>query len=238
MSEETKVVEPTNQQTETEVKTETSAEPVVEKAKEMTFTQQQLDNIIKQRLEAEQRKHNKALEETKKKEEEAFKQKQIEEAKTKADLEKLMQSRIAEKDNEINRYKNEIKKERIDNSILSIASQNKAISPSQVVSLMKDKVRLTDDNRVEILDNNSNVRYNSKGELLTIEESVKEFLDANPHFRQGSLSGSGSQSAIEGKTVKPFNIQDLDLSKPEDRAKYSEYRKKRDSGAIEINLNK
>ena len=238
MSEETKVVEPTNQQTETEVKTETSAEPVVEKAKEMTFTQQQLDNIIKQRLDAEQRKHNKALEETKKKEEEAFKQKQIEEAKTKADLEKLMQSRIAEKDNEINRYKNEIKKERIDNSILSIASQNKAISPSQVVSLMKDKVRLTDDNRVEILDNNSNVRYNSKGELLTIEESVKEFLDANPHFRQGSLSGSGSQSAIEGKTVKPFNIQDLDLSKPEDRAKYSEYRKKRDSGAIEINLNK
>ena len=238
MSEETKVVEPTNQQTETEVKTETSTEPVVEKAKEMTFTQQQLDNIIKQRLEAEQRKHNKALEETKKKEEEAFKQKQIEEAKTKADLEKLMQSRIAEKDNEINRYKNEIKKERIDNSILSIASQNKAISPSQVVSLMKDKVRLTDDNRVEILDNNSNVRYNSKGELLTIEESVKEFLDANPHFRQGSLSGSGSQSAIEGKTVKPFNIQDLDLSKPEDRAKYSEYRKKRDSGAIEINLNK
>ena len=236
MSEETKVVEPTNQQTETEVKTETSTEPVVEKAKEMTFTQQQLDNIIKQRLEAEQRKHNKALEETKKKEEEAFKQKQIEEAKTKADLEKLMQSRIAEKEEEINRYKNEIKKERVDNSILSIASQNKAISPNQVVSLMKDKVRLTDDNRVEILDNNSNVRYNSKGELLTIEESVKEFLDANPHFRQGSLSGSGSQSAIEGKTVKPFNIQDLDMSKAEDRQKYSEYRKLRDLKPTQINL--
>jgi hypothetical protein len=79
---------------------------------------------------------------------------------------------------------------------------------------------------------------NPKGELLSIEEKVKEFLDANPHFRKGSLSGSGSQSAVEGKTVKPFNIQDLDLSKPEDRAKYSEYRKKRDAGAIEINLNK
>ena len=233
MSEETKVVEPTNQQTETE-----ASEPVVEKAPEQTFTQQQLDNIIKQRLDAEKKKNERQLEETRKKAEEVEKQKQIQEAKTKADLEKLMQERIAEKDNEISRYKNEIKKERIDNNILSVASQNKAISPSQVVALMKDKVRLTDDNRVEILDNNSNVRYNPKGELLTIEESVKEFLDANPHFRQGSLSGSGSQSAIEGKTVKPFNIQDLDLSKPEDRAKYSEYRKKRDSGAIEINLNK
>ncbi len=234
MSEETKVVEPTNQQA--EVKTETSLEPTVEKAKEMTFTQQQLDNIIKQRLDAEQRKHNKALEETKKAEEEALKEKQIQEAKTKADLENLMKQRIAEKDNEINRYKIEMKKERVDNSILSVASQNKAISPTQVVSLMKDKVRLTDDNRVEILDNNSNVRYNPQGELLTIEESVKEFLDSNPHFRQGSLSGSGSQSAIEGKTVKPFNIQDLDMSKPEDRAKYSEYRKERDSKPTQINL--
>ena len=232
MSEEQKVVEPQNQ---TE---ETNNEPVVEKAKEVVFTQQQLDNIIKQRLDAEKKKNDRVLEEQRKQAEEIEKQKQIQEAKTKADLEKLMQQRIAEKDQEILKYKSEIKKERIDNNILSVASQNKAISPSQVVALMKDKVRLTDDNRVEILDNNSNVRYNPKGELLSIEDSVKEFLDANPHFRQGSLSGTGSQSAIAGKTVKPFKIQDLDLSKPEDKKAYAEYRKKRDSGAIEINLNK
>jgi hypothetical protein len=235
MSEETKVVEPQTQQTETQ--TETTQTPEVEKAKEMVFTQQQLDNIIKSRLDAEKNKYEKKLQEEEKQKAEILKQKQLEEAKTKQDLEKIMQERISEKDNEINRYKNEIKKERVDNTILSVASQNKAISPNQVVALMKNNVRLTDDNRVEILDNNSNVRYNPKGELLTIEESVKEFLDANPHFRQGSLSGTGSQSAIEGKTVKPFNIQDLDLSKPEDRQKYADYRKKRDAGAIEINLN-
>jgi exonuclease VII large subunit len=234
MSEENKVVEPQNQQAETT----TAPETVETKAKEMTFTQEQLDNIIKSRLDSEQKKHQRMLDEMKAKEEEAFKEKQIQEAKSKQELEKLMQERIAQKDTEILRYKNEIKKERIDNSIMSVASQNNAVSPSQVVALVKDQIRLTDDNRVEILDNNSNVRYNPKGELLSIEEKVKEFLDANPHFRKGSLSGSGSQSAVEGKTVKPFNIQDLDLSKPEDRAKYSEYRKKRDSGAIEINLNK
>jgi len=121
---------------------------------------------------------------------------------------------------------------------LSVASSNKAISPAQVVALLKDEVKYTDDGRIEIVDNNSNVRYNSQGELLTIEDRVKEFLDSNPHFRQGSLSGSGSQSAIGGKTVKPFNLQDLDLTKPEDRKAYQEYRKKRDSGAVEINLNK
>ena len=232
MSEENKVVEPENQQA------EATSETVETKAKEMTFTQEQLDNIIKSRLDSEQKKHQRILDEMKAKEEEAFKEKQIQEAKSKQELEKLMQERIAQKDTEILRYKNEIKKERIDNSIMSVASQNNAVSPSQVVALVKDQIRLTDDNRVEILDNNSNVRYNPKGELLSIEEKVKEFLDANPHFRKGSLSGSGSQSAVEGKTVKPFNIQDLDLSKPEDRQKYAEYRKKRDSGAIEINLNK
>ena len=229
MSEEQKVVAPETQQKE-EPKVE------VEKAKEMTFTQAQLDNIIKSRLEAEQRKHQRTLEDTKKKEEDAAKEKLVKEAKSKAELEKLMQQRIAEKDTEILKYKNEIKKERIDNSIMSVASKNNAINPSQVVSLLKDTVKLNDDGRVEILDNNSNIRYNEKGNLLTIEEKVKEFLQANPHFSVSGKSGTGSQSSVEGKTVKPFNIQDLDMSKAEDRAKYAEYRKKRDNAPTQINV--
>ena len=231
MSEEQKTVAPATQET---PKEEPKVE--VEKAKEMTFTQAQLDNIIKSRLEAEQRKHQRTLEDTKKKEEDAAKEKLVKEAKSKAELEKLMQQRIAEKDTEILKYKNEIKKERIDNSIMSVASKNNAINPSQVVSLLKDAIKLNDDGRVEILDNNSNIRYNEKGNLLTIEEKVKEFLQANPHFSVSGKSGTGSQSSVEGKTVKPFNIQDLDMSKAEDRAKYAEYRKKRDNAPTQINV--
>ena len=230
MSEEQKKeVAPETQQTE-EVK--------VEAPKQQTFTQDQLDNIIKARLESEKNKHNKHLEEIKQKEVEALKEKEVKEAKSKAELEKLMQQRIAEKDTEILKYKSEIKKERIDNSVLSVASKMNAINPQQVVDLLKSEIKLTDDNRIEILDNNSNIRYNPKGELLTIEQRVKEFLDANPHFSQGSKSGSGSQSSIEGKTVKPFKISDLDMSKAEDRAKYAEYRKQRDEAPTQIKLNK
>ena len=231
MSEEQKVVAPATQET---PKEEPKVE--VEKAKEMTFTQAQLDNIIKSRLDAEQKKHQRMLDDAKKQEEEAAKEKLVKEAKSKAELEKLMQQRIAEKDTEILKFKNEIKKERIDNSIMSVASKNNAINPSQVVSLLKDTVKLNDDGRVEILDNNSNIRYNEKGNLLTIEEKVKEFLQANPHFSVSGKSGTGIQSSVEGKTVKPFNIQDLDMSKPEDRAKYAEYRKERDSKPTQINL--
>ena len=231
MSEETKAVAPETQQTETP-----KEEVKVEEPKQNTFTQEQLDNIIKSRLEAEQRKYEKKLQEEENQKQEILKQKQLEEAKTKADLEKIMQERIKEKEEEVLRYKNQIKKEKVDNSILSIASSNNAINPSQVVSLLKEEVKYNDDGRIEVVDNNSNVRYNKSGQPFSLEDRVKEFLDSNPHFRKGSLSGSGSQNAIGGKTVKPFNLQDLDLSKPEDRKAYAEYRKKRDSGAIQINL--
>ena len=227
------------QETATENQTqETNTEVKVETPKQNTFTQEQLDNIIKSRLEAEKNKYEKKLQEEENQKAEILKQKQLEEAKTKADLEKIMQERLQEKDQEVLKYKNQIKKEKVDNSILSIASKNNAINPSQVVALLKDEVKYTDDGRIEVVDNHSNVRYNAKGELFTLEDRVNEFLDSNPHFRKGSLSGSGSQSAVGGKTVKPLNIQDLDLTKPEDRKTYAEYRKKRDSGAIEINLNK
>ena len=219
-----------------QVATEVKEEVKVETPKQQTFTQEQLDNIIKTRLEAEQRKTQKILEAEESKKAELLKEQQLKEAKSKADIEKIMQDRLSEKDSELNRYKTQIKKEKVDNSILSVANREKSINAQQVVSLLKDEVKYTDDGRIEIVDNNSNVRYNTKGELLTIDDRVKEFLDANPHFRQGSLSGSGSQSSVEGKTVKPFNIQDLDMSKPEDRAKYSEYRKERDSKPTQINL--
>ena len=232
MSQETEVVQPKNEQVEKQEEVKTEA------PKEQTFTQDQLDNIIKTRLEAEKTKAQKMLDEEAKKKEELLKEQQLKEAKSKAEIEKIMQERLSEKEQELNRYKDQIRKEKVDNSILSIANKEQSINAQQVVSLLKSEVKYNDDGRIEIVDNNSNVRYNTKGELFTIEDRVKEFLDSNPHFRQGSLSGSGSQSAIGGKTVKPFNLQDLDLTKPEDRKAYKEYRAKRDSGAVEINLNK
>ena len=233
MTQETEVVQPKNEQTETP-----KEEVKVEATKEQTFTQAQLDNIIKSRLDAEQKKHQRTLDDAKKAEQDAFKEKEVKEAKSKAELEKLMQQRISERDTEVLKYKNALKEEKIDNNLLSVVSQNQAINPKQVVSLLKDEIKLNDDNRVEILDNNNNIRYNEKGNLLTIEERVKEFLQANPHFSVSGKSGTGSQSSVEGKTVKPFKIQDLDMSKPEDRAKYAEYRKERDSKPTQINLNK
>ena len=208
------------------------------KAEQKTFSQEALDKIVHYRLQEEKRKYDRILNEQKTKEEEALRQKEISEAKTKADIEKLFQARLQEKENEIKTYREQAKKEKIDTSILNYASKYKAISPNQVVKLIKDEVKLSEDNRIEVLDNNSNIRYNSKGELLSIEDRVQEFLDANPHFRQGSLSGQGSQSSIGGTSQKPLNLGELDMTNPDDKKRYEEYRKQRDQGAIQINLNK
>ena len=232
MSEDNKVSQPQNDVQEAEVK-QTKTDEIKEEAK---FTQTDMNRVVQQRLEAEKAKQQREIAEIKKKEEEILKEKQVQEAKTKADLENLMKARIAEKDKELADWKGKVKTINVDNSILSLASKNNAIAPDQVVSLLKNEVNYNDDGRIEILDNNKNIRYNPKGELLTIEDYVKEFLDANPHFRKGSLAGTGSTSSIEGKTVKPFNIQDLDMSKAEDRQKYAEYRKQRDSAPVQINL--
>ena len=218
--------------------TEIKEEVKVETPKQQTFTQEQLDNIIKTRLESEKNKYEKKLQEEESQKAELLKEQQLKEAKSKADIEKIMQERLSEKDSELQKVRDQIKKEKVDNSILSIANKEKSINAQQVVSLLKNEVKYNDDGRIEVVDNNSNVRYNSNGELLTIEDRVKEFLDSNPHFRQGSLSGSGSQSSVEGKTVKPFNIQDLDMSKSEDRAIYAKYKKARDERPTQIILNK
>ena len=232
MSEEQKVNQPQNDAPEVVAK-QTEADAPKPAG---SFNQEDVDRIVKQRLEAEKQKHQRMLDEQKKKEDDALKEKQIQEAKTKADLENLMKERIAEKDKELADWKSKVKTINVDNSIMAHASKNNAIAPDQVVSLLKNEVNYNDDGRVEILDQNKNIRYNSKGELFSLEDRVKEFLDVNPHFRKGSLAGTGSTSSIEGKTVKPFNIQDLDMSNPEDRKRYAEYRKQRDSGPVQINL--
>ena len=73
-------------------------------------------------------------------------------------------------------------------------------------------------------------------ETATARKSAIGFPDSlTPARVSTTLARTAYMS--EGKTVKPFNIQDLDMSKAEDRKKYAEYRKQRDSAPVQINLN-
>ena len=126
---------------------------------------------------------------------------------------------------------------KINDSLLSSASKHRSNVPDQVVQLLKSNVKLNDEGKVEILAENQQPRYNTKGELLSVDEYVQEFLTQNPHFQSATPSGSGSTGNVDRLNAnKPFNIADLDMTNPEDRKRYAEYKKERDGKPTVINL--
>lgn len=167
-------------------------------------------------------------------------QKEIEEKQKiqKGEFEEILKNKTQEWHKERANLESQLKDIKINKSLLSSASKNKAINPDQVVSLLQPQIKLNESGNVEILDSKGLPRYNSNGELLSTDELVQEFLTQNPHFVSATPSGSGSVSNVDRTELnKPLNLSDLDMTNPNDRKKYAEYRKQRDSQSRRIVIN-
>ena len=167
-------------------------------------------------------------------------QKQAEEAQKiqKGEFEEILKTRTQEFNKEKENLESQLRDIKINKSLLSSASRNKAINPDQVVELLKTNIQLNESGNVEILDKNGVPRYNKAGELLTTDELVQEFLTQNPHFVSATPSGSGTVSNVDRQELnKPLNLSELNMNNPEDRKKYAEYRKQRNSQPYVINSN-
>jgi len=161
-------------------------------------------------------------------------QKQLEKGK----FDEVMKKKTQEFNERVTKLEQELKNERIDKQLITAASKNNAINPDQIKQLMKDTVHLNAEGKVEVLDKDGTPRYNKQGDPLTVEEAVQEFLTQNSHFQSATPSGSGSVSNVgKSDTNKTLNISDLDMSKPEDRKMYADYRRKRDS-VTHLKINK
>jgi len=156
----------------------------------------------------------------------------------KGEFEEILKNKTQEWQKERANLESQLKDIKINKSLLSSASKNKAINPDQVVSLLQPQIKLNESGNVEILDSKGLPRYNSNGELLTTDELVQEFLTHNPHFVSATPSGSGSVSNVDRTELnKPLNLSDLDMTNPNDRKKYADYRKQRDSQSRRIVIN-
>ena len=228
------------EQTTTPVVEEQPTEQPTETVNSNTFSQEDVDYIVKQRLAKERASIYKKLdvEDLETAIEAVQNQKQAEE-KTKiqkGEFEQILKEKSEEFNKKYTSLEKELKDIKINKSLLSSASKNRAINPDQVVELLKNNIKLNETGNVEILDKNGIARYNSKGELLTTDELVNEFLTQNPHFVTATPSGSGSVSNVDRSELsKPFNLSELDMNNPADRKKYAEYRKQRDSSPTVIN---
>jgi predicted aspartyl protease len=205
------------------------------------FSAEQVEEKIKERLARERRKIYKELgtedlnvAKSALAEKEA---KELEIKKQRGEFDEIMKTQADKSNSEIANLKKQLEQIKVNDSLLSSASKHKANVPDQVVQLLKSNVKLNDEGKVEILAENQQPRYNTKGELLSVDEYVQEFLTQNPHFQSATPSGSGSTGNVDRLNAnKPFNIADLDMTNPEDRKRYAEYKKERDSKPTVINL--
>ena len=217
------------------VQEETKQEEVVKETKEQSqLKQADIDKIVQERLARQKLSIMKdlgiesledaklAIAEKAKKEEEL--------ALERGKFDEVIKKKSQEFTDKVAKLEKELKNERIDKQLINSASKNNAVNPEQIKELLKDNVQLNADGRVEILDKDKTPRYNSKGELLTVDEAVQEFLTQNAHFQAATPSGSGSVSNVgKSDTNKTLNISELDMNNPADRKLYAEHRKQRDS---------
>ena len=221
----------------------TEATTEVEEVKaEKKYTQDQVAEMVKSRLAQERSQVYKKLgvEDLDIAINAVKTQKELEEKQKiqKGEFEEILKNKTQEWHKERSNLESQLKDIKINKSLLSSASKNKAINPDQVVSLLQPQIKLNESGNVEILDSKGLPRYNSNGELLSTDELVQEFLTQNPHFVSATPSGSGSVSNVDRTELnKPLNLSDLDMTNPNDRKKYAEYRKQRDSQSRRIVIN-
>ena len=221
------------QTTETK-ETEQPVEQPTETVNAHTFSEEDVNNIVKQRLAKERASIFKKLDvddldtaiNAVKTQKEAEEKSKIQ----KGEFEKLLKEKSEEYGKKIGNLESELRDIKINKALLSSASKNRAINPDQVVELLKPTLRLNETGSVEVLDKNGIARYNGKGETLTTDELVQEFLTQNPHFVSATPSGSGSVSNVDRTELrKPLNLSDLNMNDPEDRKAYAKYRQERNS---------
>jgi len=229
------------EENQTEQTVETKEEVIqVQETPTQTFTQDEVNNIVERRLAKERGSMYKKLGvddldiavTAVKTQKEAEEKQRIQ----KGEFEEILKTRTQEFNKEKSNLESQLKDIKINKSLLSSASKNKAINPDQVVELLKDNIKLNETGNVEILDKNGIARYNKLGELLSTDELVQEFLTQNPHFVSATPSGSGSVSNVDRQELnKPLNLSDLDMNNPKDREAYREYRKVKKAQPYVIN---
>ena len=225
-----------------EQKTEQEQQPVENKVEEVVedkepmVSQAEVDKIIDKRLARERQKYEKMYSgidpEQARKLLEEKENKEIEDQKARGEFEKILKEQAEKSNKEISGLRSEIEKVKVDGALLNAASKNSAINPEQVKDLLKSNVKLNEDGKVEILAENKQPIYNKDGDLKSIDEYVKDFITENPHFQTATPSGSGSKANLGKVDAKPFNLADLDMTNPEDRKQYADYKKERDKNRL------
>ena len=194
------------------VETEATAE-TQESTQEKSFSQSDVERIVEQRLQRERKKFEKQIEGVDLTEARRLLQEkeaaEIERQKEKGEFEQVLKQTVEKKDMELAAMRLALETTKIDGALLTAASRHNAVDSEQVSQLLRNRVKLSDDGSVEVLDDNGAVRYNDKADPLSVDELVGDFLTANPHFVRASQGGAGTQGMAGGSTQKPISVAEM-----------------------------
>ena len=151
----------------------------------------------------------------------------IAKAKEKSEFEKLLKENAEKFNNKISTLTSELTKIKVDGALINAASTKKAVNPEQVARLVRDNIKMSETGEVEVVDpKTGQTRYTDNGDPLTVDGLVGEFLQSNPHFVSAGQPGGGSKSNTGTQGVSQVDVNKLDMTNPEHRKVYAEYRKK------------
>lgn len=140
------------------------------------------------------------------------------------EFERVLQEKLAARDAEIQKRDRMIEEFRLDSPIVDAAARYRAVNPAQVRALVRNNVRLNTDGEVEVIDHEGKVRYDDRGQKVTVDSFVQTWLQENPHFVAPTPSTTATRSNV-GFTQDKLDVTKLDMKNPEHRKIYSEYRK-------------
>jgi hypothetical protein len=142
------------------------------------------------------------------------------------EFDKVIQELAAKKDAEIQKRDRVIESFKVETPIVDAAARYRAVNPEQVKALIRNQVRLSPDGEVEVLDEKGVVRYDDSGKPVSVDSFVQSWLQSNPHFVSAAPATTNTRSNVTGNTTSKVDISKLNMSNPEHRKIYADYRKK------------
>ena len=92
--------------------------------------------------------------------------------------------------------------------IIASAAIHNAVAPRDIAKLIGGNVKVGEDGKRFVVDENNVERLNSKGEKLSVDEYVGEYIGKNPLYAKADGGGSGSQGGSDSGG-KPEGSQEL-----------------------------
>jgi len=191
------------------------------------FSQEEVNRIVADRVARERKKFEGIDVDQYKNWQTQEEERNVEQQKQRGEFDKVIKEQAEKFQSRIGELENTLKREKVDGALLNSAASLKSVAPTQVADLLKNRVRLNEQGEAEVVTEDGTPAYLDNGSQMQVKDLVSEFLTTNPHFAAPSQSGTGSQSKVGGSsTSNEVDITKLDMSNPNDRAKYAELRKK------------